>query len=133
MAVPITINTGKYIKDGKVSVDGMIWKVIFPGAAREMKLMQAQRRLQLLDKKIKNETVTEEDLDKYDRYEETVFQFFKNLFRDDTKDNSQVNKWIAETPLAVIGQAFEDIKEAREKAAQTSGVSDGQPEQTTSS
>jgi ASC-1-like (ASCH) protein len=108
---PIKINTGKYNKQGKVDVDGKIWTVKLPGAGTEMRLSQAQRRLTMLDQKVENKTATEEDLDKYDSYELVVYETFKNMFKDNTKNNSEVSKWVEETPLAIMVQVFEDLKE----------------------
>lgn len=112
MAEPIKISTGKYNKEGKVEVDGKLWTVKLPGAATELKLNQAQRRLTLLEKKVENETITEEELNRYDEYELTVYSTFRNIFKDNTEDNSEVNQWIDETPLGIIVMALEDIKEA---------------------
>ncbi len=108
---PIKINTGKYNKQGKVDVDGKIWSVKLPGAGTEMRLSQAQRRLTMLDQKVENKTATEEDLDKYDSYELVVYETFKSMFKDNTKNNSEVSKWVEETPLAIMVQVFEDLKE----------------------
>ena len=105
---PIKINTGKYNKQGKVDVDGKIWTVKLPGAGTEMRLSQAQRRLTMLDQKVENKTATEEDLDSY---ELVVYETFKSMFKDNTKNNSEVSKWVEETPLAIMVQVFEDLKE----------------------
>ena len=124
MAEPIKISTSKYNKEGKVEIDGKIWTVKLPGAATELRLNQAQRRLSVLEKKVKADEATEEDLDRYDGYEKTVYDVFRNIFKDDTKDNSEVNKWIDETPLMIIIMAFEDIRNQanvdREEATQSS-------------
>lgn len=105
------VDTSNYVKSGKVEVDGMIWTVTLPGAATELKLSKVQRRIKLLEKKFEKGVEEEKDLDDYDKYEDYMFNFFREIFKDSTKDNSQVNKWIDETPFAVIIQAFEDIKE----------------------
>lgn len=110
MAEPIKISTGKYNKDGKVDIDGKIWTVKLPGASTELRLNQAQRRLTLLDKKVQAGTATEEDLDKYDEYEQVIYSTFTNIFQDGTKDNTEVKAWIADTPMAIIALALEDIK-----------------------
>lgn len=110
MAEPIKISTGKYNKDGKVDIDGKIWTVKLPGASTELRLNQAQRRLTLLDKKVEAGTATEEDLDKYDEYEQVVYSTFTNIFQDGTKDNTEVKAWITDTPMAIIALALEDIK-----------------------
>lgn len=110
MAEPIKISTGKYNKSGKVDIDGKIWTVNLPGASTELRLNQAQRRLNVLDKKVKDGSITEDELDRYDEYEKVVYDTFRNIFKDDTDDNSEVNKWIDDTPLAIIVMALEDIK-----------------------
>lgn len=124
MAEPIKISTSKYTKSGKVDVDGHIWSVNLPGAGTEMRFSQASRacksaeaRLGLIDKKIDAGTVTEAELDSYDehakRYEDNeriIYDVFMAVFKDDTKDNSEVKKWMNDTPTAIIMLAFEDIK-----------------------
>lgn len=129
MAEPISISTDKYKKQGKVKIDGHVWEVKLPGAGTELRLSQAQRRIKLLEKKVEDGTATEEDLDKYEKYEELVYGTFKTMFKDSTKDNSEVNKWIEETPLMFIMMAFEEIK----KSAQGEDSSDGRESSSTSS
>lgn len=123
MPEPIKISTSKYSKEGKVDIDGNIWHVKLPGAGTELALNQAKRRLTVLDKKLEDGTATEEDLDRYDKYEKTIYDTFSGIFRDSTKDNSDVKSWINDTPLAVILLALEDIKEQ---------ASDGRTEPTSS-
>lgn len=110
MAEPVKISTNKYTKQGKVDIDGKIWSVKLPGAGTELKMSQAQRRLSVLERKVEAGEATEEDLDRYDAYEKTIYDVFFNMFKDDTKDNSEVKAWINETPMAIIMMAFEDIK-----------------------
>lgn len=124
MAEPLKISTSKYTKAGKVEVDGNIWSVKLPGAGTEMRFSQASRacksseaRLGLLDKKIEAGTITESELDAYDehakKYEENervIYGVFMDVFKDDTEDNSQVKKWMDETPTAIIMLAFNDVK-----------------------
>jgi hypothetical protein len=112
MAEAIKISTGKYTKEGKVDIDGNIWTIKLPGAGTEMKLSQARRRLKLLDKKIEADTADEDDLDKYDKFEKVIFDTFKDMFKDGTKDNDKVKEWVEDTPIAIIVQVFEDVKKA---------------------
>lgn len=112
MAEAIKISTGKYTKEGKVDIDGNIWTIKLPGAGTEMKLSQAKRRLKLLDKKIEADTADEDDLDKYDKFEKVIFDTFKDMFKDGTKDNDKVKEWVEDTPIAIIVQVFEDVKKA---------------------
>lgn len=145
MAEPIKINTSKYRKQGKVNIDGHIWDVHLPGAGSELRLSQAFRssqlwasRLELVDRKIKDGTATEEDLDKYEEYdtrftksEEKVLDLFTQFFQDGTPNNSEVKAWLEETPIAFIQAAFEDIKEQAQ--TEQTEVADGQEKSPASS
>jgi hypothetical protein len=129
MTEPLKISTSKYTKTGKVDIDGNIWNITVPGAGTELRFSQASRacklyqaRLELLDKKIAEKTITNEELDSYEDYakkyeenEKIIFDIFSAVFTDDG-DNSSVHKWIDETPTAIIMRAFEDAR----------GQSDGQ-------
>jgi hypothetical protein len=134
MSEPIKISTSKYTKQGQVDVDGNIWNVVLPGAGTELRFSQASRackmnaaRIGLLDKKIDNGSITSDELDKYEEYskayesnESIVYQIFQNTFRDSTDDNSEVKKWINDTPTSIIMLAFEDVK------SQANGEANGQ-------
>lgn len=149
MAEPVKISTSKYTKKGKVDVDGNIWSVELPGAGTEMRFSQASRacrsagaRIQLLDKKIESGKVTEAELDQYDEYsqryernERIIYDVFLQVFQDGTKDNSEVKKWMENTPTAIIMLAFEDVKSqaTEDKEDKPSEVADGPKEPTASS
>lgn len=109
------VDTSKYTKEGKVEVDGNIWTVKIPGAGTEMKMSKYQRREKFLKSKLDNGTASEADLDTYDEIEEFFYDFFKNIFQDGTPENTSVHEWVEATPLSVIAQAFEDIKEQASK------------------
>ena len=141
MSGPIKISTGKWNREGKVEVDGNLWTAKLPGSKSELKISQSFRRsklyatrIELIHKKIENGTATEIDLDNYEEYcnrfdesEREIMSHFTKMFSDGTKDNSQVKKWVDDTPSAIIELAFESVK------SQTSGEEDGQQEPTTSS
>lgn len=110
MPEPIKISTSKYNKEGHVEIDGHLWSVKLPGAATELRLNQAQRRLTVLQKKVDAGEATEEDLDRYDDYEKTIYDAFRVMFKDTTEDNFEVNAWIDETPMVIIMMAFEELK-----------------------
>lgn len=114
MSEPVKIDTGKYTKEGKVDIDGNIWTVVLPGAAKELQFSKNQRRMEFLSKKVEKGDVTEEDLDKLDALEDFALSFFKGIFKDDTEDNSKVGEWVDATPIAIIAAAFNDIKKAAE-------------------
>lgn len=112
---PKIIDTAKYTRQGKVLVDGKEWTVVLPGAGKELEFSKMQRRVTLLEKKIQNGDATEEDLDRMDAFEDKMLDFFKSLFRDSTEDNSEVEQWVTDTPMAIIVASFEDIKKAAEE------------------
>lgn len=130
MSEAIKISTSKYIKSGKVDIDGNLWTVHLPGAGTELRFSQASRRAKLyagrienIDEKMSSGNVSDEELDLYEEYlnkyeeaEKTIYGVFSTTFKDGTKDNSQVNAWLEETPLAIISLAFEEVKsQANEK------------------
>ena len=146
MAEPVKISTSKHIKEGKVDIDGHIWTVKLPGAKTELRMSQVFRdnklyaaRIANLDKKIDSDKYTDEDLDKYEEYnnkfkesEQEVFDFFQTIFKDETEDNSEVKEWVANTPTAIIQLAFEDIKEQTNNKGSGDG-GNGQTEPSSSS
>ena len=105
------LDTSKYVTDGKVEVNGKIWEVVLPGAGTELKMTKLRRRSDFLTKKVEKGDATEADLDRLDAMEDEFFNFFKGIFKDSTEDNSEVNEWIEKTPMALIMQAIEDIRE----------------------
>lgn len=140
MAEPTKIRT--HNKKGKVDIDGHIWSVHLPGAGTELRFSQASRacklymaRIDIIDKKIESGTATEEDLDKYEEYsrkyeenEKLVLDIFTNTFRDDTKDNTDVRKWVEDTPSVFIMRAFEDVRDQSAESKEMKAKEDA-PEQ----
>lgn len=124
MAEPLKISTKKYTGGGKVDIDGNVWSVKLPGAGTELRFSQASRacklylsRMELVEKKIDAGTVTDSDLDKYEEYknkyeenEKVIYDIFSNTFDDGTEDNSEVKKWVYDTPTSIIMLAFEDVR-----------------------
>lgn len=94
----------------------------------------AQAQIDFDDKKITEEQFdelapTDSDLDRYEEYtikyedsERLISSFFNQVFTDGTDDNTEVKKWVEETPTAVIQMAFEDI------TAQAKGKTNGSKE-----
>jgi hypothetical protein len=147
MTEALKISTSKYIKQGKVDVDGNIWDVIIPGAGTELRFSQASRLCRLYAARISNlekvfdavdaddsKSMSEEDLSRYEEYienyrqnEQIIYEILQNTFKDGTDGNKTVKQWINDTPMVVITKAFEDLK------AQTSKANESTDEQPTTS
>lgn len=107
----LKLDTSKTKKRGFVEVDGMVWEIVLPGSGAELELSRAQRRLKLLDRKIDDGSATEADYDKYDELESYIVTFMKSMFKDKTKDNSEVNKWVDETSVYDMYVYFKGIQD----------------------
>lgn len=146
MAEPIKISTGKYKTEGKIDIDGNIWSVKLLGAGSELRLSQAFRRsklwgsrIDLIDKKIQEGKATEQDLDKYEEYDERytksealLVELFSQFLSDGTPENASVKKWIDETPTPIIQMVFEDMQKQATQNNEAE-ASDGQQEPPASS
>lgn len=120
----ISITTSDYLEEKYIQVDGKDWKIKLPGAGAEMRISQATRRMEFLDKKIKNGTAEEKDLDLYDKLEAGTLEIFEEMFNDGTEENQSVKDWVRNTPMPVILAAFDEIKrqaEENKKADQPGG------------
>ena len=106
----LSINTSSYTKPRTIEVDGKTWTIRMPGAADELAMSQAKRRVDYLDKKITNGTANDADYDLYDQLEKTMYNVFLKIFKDSTDDNSEVKAWVESTSLPIIQIAFEDLK-----------------------
>ena len=115
------IKTSNYVTSKKILVDGEEWTMTAPGAGDELALGQAQRRSEMIQKKIDANTASDEDYDTYERLENRMFELFAKVFRDSTPDNSQVKAWLNATPVSVIYAILEDIQ----KQVQAKESSDG--------
>lgn len=104
------VDTSKYTRSGKVLVDGMNWDVILPGAGKELEYSKMMRRANFLQKKVDAGTADEKDLDRLDELEAKSIEYFAGIFKDTTKDNSEVKAWVNDTPMGIIIQSLEDIK-----------------------
>lgn len=120
MSEPIKISTGSYKKEGAVEVDGNLWTAKMPGAATQLRYNQSQRRLQFLDKKLQDGTITSEELDQYDEHERSLYDIFLGIFRDGTEDNHAVKEWLDNTPLEILVLAMEDLKDQANGTQETS-------------
>lgn len=105
------IDTSSFRQSGLVDVDGKIWTVVLPSAKAELQISRSQRRQKLLDRKIEDGTATEADFNEYDNLEEFGYTTLKNVFRDSTPDNAEVENWFGTNSLSVIIAAIESIKD----------------------
>lgn len=122
------IRTSNYIKSKKILLDGKEWTMHPPGAGDELALNQAKRRGELIEKKIKSGTATEEDYDTYDRIENQMFSLFKRMFKDSTEDNSEVTAWLSTTPMVVIMAILEDITKQSEEKEESTNATETTPQ-----
>jgi hypothetical protein len=123
MAEVARIPSNNDTKQRTITVEGKVWSVVLPGAGTEMRFSQASRacklagaRIALLDKKIDNGTITEEELDKYEEYsknyeenEKLLIGIFMNVFKDGSKNNSHVADWMDRTPSSEMMEKFTEI------------------------
>lgn len=111
----LTITTQDYIEGKKFKIDGMTWEYVVPGAGITLDLSRAARKSTELDKKVADNTATEEEHAEHARLIEVVLSFYESMLRDGTKNNTQVKKWIQTTPANVIAQIIADIQKASEQ------------------
>lgn len=123
MAETLKLSSDKQRRSGKVEIDGHIWSVSMPGANSELRFSQLARdakrlnsRMAMLDKKIEDGSITSDELDQYDAtskeavlVESEILGFYSTFFKDNTADNSEVKKWVSDTPLNAIIKVFEEI------------------------
>lgn len=103
----ISITTQDYIKGVEVNIDGKVWRYVQPGAGVFLDASKNVRKLRDLENK-KNPTQSEED-SKLDLTLE-LFDMYGSMLRDNTEDNSEVKKWLYETPADVIVLVIQEIQ-----------------------
>lgn len=105
-----------------VIIDGKTWQYIEPGMGSQQRLAQHMSRIKLygkwverLDAKIDDNTITEEEMNKYEEYldkvqkhTEGVKEIFSNTYRDGSKDNASVIEWLDTTPPWKIEKVFQE-------------------------
>ena len=98
----VSINTKDFVKTKKVQIDGMDWEFVAPGAGLSLELSRLARE------------ITEKDAttDEQTKMIETMFEYYGSIFRDKTKNNTQVKKWLRETPIETIGLVVAEIQKA---------------------
>jgi len=109
------VNTSTFLRHGKVMIDDMLWTVTLPSAKQTLKISKNKRRAKQLEQKIENNTATDDEYKELDDIEDFFFYGLQGMFKDGTKDNSQVEKWMNETPMPIIMAVFEDIQKQAER------------------
>lgn len=100
----ISITTKDFVKSKKVLIDDMEWEFIAPGAGLSLELSKLARE-------ISSKEATQEE---QNNMIETMFEYYRSIFKDATKDNSQVDKWLRETPIETIGLVVAEINKQSE-------------------
>lgn len=93
-----TINTKDFIKSKKVSIDGMDWEFTAPGAGTSLKLMKL------------NGIGADASQEEISKATQALFEAFTSMFKDRTKNNSQVKKWLNDTPLETISLVVAEVQ-----------------------
>lgn len=101
----ISISTKDHIKSKQIQIDGMDWEYVAPGAGLSLELSRLAREI------TENKDASTEEQTKMI---ETMFEYYGSIFRDKTKDNSQVNKWLRDTPIETIGLVVAEINKQSE-------------------
>lgn len=121
MPEPKEIGSGFVRK--QVEVDGHTWDYREIGAGEGERMSQAfarvklySKRAEIINSKIDDGTVTEEELDRQEEYLDKVKQYTSEAYEilfsclsDGTKDNKSVRKWFDKTPQWKVEKASIDI------------------------
>ena len=100
----ITIATKDFIKTKSVQIDGMDWEFISPGAGLSLELSRLAREINGKEASVEEQT----------KMIETMFEYYGSIFRDKTKTNSQVKKWLRDTPIDTISFVVAEIQKQGE-------------------
>lgn len=108
------IKTDKFKKERKVLIDGIEATVQQVGAGTQLTLSQTERRLELINRKLKagysDLEQMERDISQAEKLEDKMFDFFNQVIRDGSEDNATIKAWIDHTPLEVIQATFEEMQ-----------------------
>ena len=108
----ISISTKDFVKVKKIKIDKYSWDFISPGAGLSLELSRLAREIS------GKEASQEEQM----KMIETMFEYYGSIFRDSTKDNSEVQAWLRSTPIeslplivaAINKQVEEGVSESDE-------------------
>lgn len=103
-----------------VEIDGNVWTIKPLSGKLGVQLSRAARRMPLLGEKVQNGTATEEDLDRYDEYEDLIINSLPKLLSDGTEDNKSVIEWNDSLPIEVISEVLAKVMEALGEATKNS-------------
>lgn len=99
----VSINTTEATKKTKaVEIDGMAWEFIPAPAGVMLELTR-------LGRKMKSGDATE---DESADMMEKLFSYYESIFKDSTKDNSEVKQWLSEKTFDQIAYTVAKCQEA---------------------
>ena len=112
-----------------VNIDGHTWEYVEPGMGTQSRLSQSLARTKLygkraanLEKKLDDDTITDEELEQYedyldkvDKHTQSIIDIFATVYIDGSKDNNEVRQWLDSTPPWKLEQAFNDISKQDNK------------------
>lgn len=106
----ISISTKDYVKGQEVEIDGMKWQFTAPGAGATLDLSRISRKSAEIEKRSKDGVLSPEDQQEQLELIGEVLKFYNTVFKDGTKDNKHVAKWLNETPFDAISAIVQDIQ-----------------------
>lgn len=105
-----TITTKDFVKTKAIQIDGMDWEFISPGAGLSLELSRLARQIS------EKEASPEEQ----NKMIETMFEYYGSIFRDKTKNNAEVTKWLRNIPIEALPLIIADINKQFEEGANKS-------------
>lgn len=96
----VSITTNDFVQAKKIKIDKYEWDFISPGAGLTLELSKLSREVAS-----KKNASDEEALSLMEK----IYEYYGSVFKDSTKDNSQVNEWLRKTPIDSLALIVQDI------------------------
>ena len=103
----ISINTKDYLKGVEVDLDGNKWRFHQPGAGVMLDISKSFRKAKELQGKTE---LTDDEQEQMADLNEKFFNLYASMFTDGTKNNTQVTKWLHDTPLETVVAVVDAIQ-----------------------
>ena len=116
----ISISTKELVKKGiefeieDLSGNKHVWEYRTPGAGLMLELSRASRKSAELEAKLVKGEASDKDRKEQEQLLELAFDFYGSIFKDQTKDNSEVKQWLRETPMDLISLVVEEVQKQSE-------------------